>query len=101
MQFKNTEMSLVRCEHIQGISGPAKGSKPYSFYQVTLVDGDFNKLEVPVPRASLFEGVVPGWMLEASKDSPVEVYVDMELVPVTVSGVRNTYTCRVLEINRE
>jgi len=101
MRFQNQEMSLVQCERIQGISGPAKGSKPYDFYQITLVDGSYNKLQVPVPRSALIEGVVPDYILEVDAKNPVKVYVDIDFVPVAAPGLRNTYTLNVREINAE
>jgi len=86
MRFQDVEATLIKCDHRTGISGPAKGSKPYDFYTIELVDGEYNKFESVVPRSATIDGVVPEWIREA-KD--VKVILDVEFKPIPAGRAFN------------
>jgi len=75
MKILNEQVRIIKCEHK---SGTSKANKPYSMYVLEVVDEQYNKFQVTVPRNVLNEGVVPEWLLEAND---LEVTMDFEVVP--------------------
>jgi len=95
MILRNVEVIITGVEHKQGISGPAKGSKPYSFFICKFVDVDYNKFEGILPRNATVDGVVYDWLLEAKN---LKAYMDLEVKSLpTARGV----SLSILEINQE
>lgn len=75
MLIQDQKVKIIKFEQKSGVS--SKG-KPYSMPTIQIVDDQFNKFEVIVPKSLAVGNVVPEWILEA-KD--LDCVMDLEIVP--------------------
>lgn len=90
MLIKDEVLTLVEVRHNEGVS--KKTGKPYSIYNLILVDDKYNRLQMDIGRSLLIEGVIPEWIFEAAKDNQ-KVACEIEVIP---DGFGTK--CRVLEM---
>jgi len=92
MIFRNVPIVILS---VQEKSGTSKASlKPYHFYTVQFADESLDKFEAIVPRSALVEGVVPEWLLNASK---LACFADVQIQPTGNFGIKLS----LVEINQE
>jgi len=76
MLIKDEVVTIINCETKSG-TGKNSG-KPYSFVVMNFADDELNKFQSIVPKSVLVEGVVPEWLMGATR---LEAVIDARVIP--------------------